>query len=78
MARQLEHVVRLAVVAPGTATLSNSGPHGFSEVLYAFTSATANNGSAFAGLGANMFWQVTMAIAMFMGRFLFIGATVDF
>jgi K+-transporting ATPase ATPase A chain len=60
------------VVAPGTATLTNSGPHGFSEVLYAFTSATANNGSAFAGLGANMFWQVTMAIAMFMGRFLFI------
>jgi len=60
------------IVAPGTATLTNSGPHGFSEILYAFTSATANNGSAFAGLGANMFWQVTMAIAMFMGRFLFI------
>src|ERR1700761_6162295 len=60
------------VVAPGTATLSNSGPHGFSEVLYAFTSATANNGSAFAGLGANMFWQVSMAIAMFTGGFLFI------
>jgi K+-transporting ATPase ATPase A chain len=60
------------VVAPGTATLSNSGPHGFSEILYAYTSATGNNGSAFAGLGANTFWQVTMAVAMFMGRFLFI------
>jgi len=60
------------VVSQGTATLSNSGPHGFSEILYAYTSATGNNGSAFAGLGANTFWQVTMAIAMFMGRFLFI------
>jgi K+-transporting ATPase ATPase A chain len=60
------------VVPQGVATLSNSGPHGFSEILYAYTSATGNNGSAFAGLGANMFWQVTMAIAMFMGRFLFI------
>jgi K+-transporting ATPase ATPase A chain len=60
------------VVSAGTATLGNSGPHGFSEILYAYTSATGNNGSAFAGLGANMFWNVTMAIAMFMGRFLFI------
>ena len=60
------------VVPAGTATLGNSGPHGFSEILYAYTSATGNNGSAFAGLGANMFWNVTMAIAMFMGRFLFI------
>jgi K+-transporting ATPase ATPase A chain len=60
------------VVPAGTATLTNAGPHGFSEILYAYTSATGNNGSAFAGLGANMFWQVTMAIAMFMGRFLFI------
>ena len=60
------------VVPDGTATLTNAGPHGFSEILYAYTSATGNNGSAFAGLGANMFWQVTMAMAMFMGRFLFI------
>jgi K+-transporting ATPase ATPase A chain len=60
------------VVPQGIATLSNAGPHGFSEILYAYSSATGNNGSAFAGLGANMFWQVTMAIAMFMGRFLFI------
>jgi len=63
----------IATVLPqGIATISNNGPHGFSEILYAYTSATGNNGSAFAGLGANMFWQVTMAIAMFMGRFLFI------
>jgi K+-transporting ATPase ATPase A chain len=60
------------VVAPGTATLTNAGPHGFSEILYAYTSATGNNGSAFAGLGANMFWNVTMALAMFIGRFMFI------
>ena len=60
------------VVPQGVATLSNAGPHGFSEILYAYTSATGNNGSAFAGLGGNMFWNVTMAIAMFMGRFLFI------
>jgi len=63
----------IATVLPaGTATLTNAGPHGFSEILYAYTSATGNNGSAFAGLGANMFWNVTLAIAMFMGRFLFI------
>jgi K+-transporting ATPase ATPase A chain len=60
------------VVPAGAATLTNNGPHGFSEILYAYTSATGNNGSAFAGLGANTFWNVTMAIAMFMGRFLFI------
>jgi K+-transporting ATPase ATPase A chain len=61
-----------SVVPQGVATLSNAGPHGFSEILYAYTSGTANNGSAFAGLGGNMFWNVTLAIAMFMGRFLFI------
>jgi K+-transporting ATPase ATPase A chain len=60
------------VVPDGTATLGNSGPHGFSEILYAFTSATGNNGSAFAGLSPNLFYDVTLAIAMFMGRFLFI------
>jgi len=60
------------VVPQGVATLTNAGPHGFSEILYAYSSATGNNGSAFAGLGGNMYWNVTMAIAMFMGRFLFI------
>ena len=65
----------IATVLPTTAlgALNNAGPHGFSEVLYAYTSATGNNGSAFAGLSANtMFWNVTLAIAMFVGRFLFI------
>ena len=65
----------VASVLPETALvgLNNAGPHGFSEVLYAYTSATGNNGSAFAGLSANtIFWNVTLAIAMFVGRFLFI------
>ncbi|MGB8840278.1 MAG: potassium-transporting ATPase subunit KdpA [Aliidongia sp.] len=61
-----------AVLPDGLSALANAGPHGFSEILYAFTSATGNNGSAFAGLTANSFYNVTLAIAMFMGRFLFI------
>jgi potassium-transporting ATPase potassium-binding subunit len=64
----------LAVVLPvGTAAMNNAGPHGFSEALYAYSSATGNNGSAFAGLSANVpFWNDTLGIAMFMGRFLVI------
>ena len=64
----------LAVVLPvGTGAMNNAGPHGFSEALYAFTSATANNGSAFAGISANVpFWNDTLGMAMFMGRFLVI------
>ena len=64
----------LAVVIPaGTGALANAGPHGFSEALYAYTSATANNGSAFAGLSANTpFWNSTLGLAMFIGRFLMI------
>ncbi|MGI8821583.1 MAG: potassium-transporting ATPase subunit KdpA [Chthoniobacterales bacterium] len=51
-------------------SLNNAGPHGLSEVLYAFTSAAANNGSAFAGLNANTGWyNYTLALAMFIGRF---------
>jgi potassium-transporting ATPase potassium-binding subunit len=62
-----------AVLPAGLAGLNNSGPHGFSEILYAYTSATGNNGSAFAGLSANtMFYNPTLAVAMFVGRFLFI------
>jgi len=54
----------------GLAGIANPGAHGFSEILYAFTSATANNGSAFAGLNANTpFWNLTLAFAMFLGRF---------
>ena len=56
--------------AEGLAGLNNAGPHGLSEILYAYTSAAANNGSAFAGLTANTpFYNVTLAIAMFIGRF---------
>jgi potassium-transporting ATPase potassium-binding subunit len=56
----------------GTSTTTNPGPHGFSEILYAYTSATGNNGSAFAGLGANTYWNTTMGLAMLIGRFLMI------
>jgi len=64
----------LAAVLPvGTGATNNAGPHGFSEMLYAYVSATANNGSAFAGLSANVpFWNDTLGMAMFMGRFLMI------
>jgi K+-transporting ATPase ATPase A chain len=54
----------------GLSTLTNSGPHGFSEVLYAFTSATANNGSAFAGLGPNRWYEMSIGFATLIGRFL--------
>ncbi|MFI5181651.1 MAG: potassium-transporting ATPase subunit KdpA [Thermoanaerobaculia bacterium] len=58
---------------PGLAGLNNAGPHGLSEILYAFTSATGNNGSAFAGLNANSdFYNVALGLAMFFGRFLMI------
>jgi K+-transporting ATPase ATPase A chain len=57
-------------VPAGAATLGNPGTHGFSEILYAFSSASNNNGSAFAGLGAmNPFWDVALGIAMFFGRY---------
>jgi len=57
----------------GTATLNNQGPHGLSEVLYAFTSAAANNGSAFAGIGVNTnFYNLGLALAMLIGRFAII------
>jgi K+-transporting ATPase ATPase A chain len=64
----------LAVVIPaGTSAIANAGPHGFSEVLYAFTSGAANNGSAFAGLSANTpFYNVALALAMLVGRFFVI------
>jgi K+-transporting ATPase ATPase A chain len=64
----------LAVVLPaGLAGIANNGPHGFSEILYSYVSATGNNGSAFAGLSANtMFYNTTLGLAMFIGRFLMI------
>jgi len=62
-----------SVTKMGLAGPENSGPHGFSEILYAFSSATGNNGSAFAGLTANtVFYNTTLAFAMLIGRFLFI------
>jgi K+-transporting ATPase ATPase A chain len=61
------------VVAPGLAGPANQGPHGFSEILYAYTSGTGNNGSAFAGISANtLFYNVTIGFAMLIGRFLMI------
>jgi K+-transporting ATPase ATPase A chain len=62
-----------AVSNAGTSSLNNAGPHGLSEILYAFSSAGGNNGSAFAGLNANTpWWNVTLAFAMLGGRFLMI------
>jgi K+-transporting ATPase ATPase A chain len=58
------------VTKDGLAGMANPGPHGFTEVLYAYTSADGNNGSAFAGLSANtLFYNITLAIAMLVGRF---------
>ena len=64
----------LAAVTPqGLEGLLNHGPHGYSELLYAYTSGTGNNGSAFAGLTAsNPFWASTLGVAMFVGRFFMI------
>src|SRR5262249_30145772 len=63
-----------AVVAPyGVSSLANAGPHGLSEILYAFTSGAGNNGSAFAGLNANTdFYNVALGLTMLIGRFLMI------
>jgi potassium-transporting ATPase potassium-binding subunit len=59
-----------AVNANALASLNNSGPHGFSEMLYAFSSGAGNNGSAFAGLNTNtVWWNSVLAIAMLIGRF---------
>ena len=63
----------IVVISPsvGTSSLLNHGPHGLTEILYAYTSATGNNGSAFAGLSANTPWyNTTLGIAMLLGRFM--------
>jgi K+-transporting ATPase ATPase A chain len=65
----------ISVVSPGfgTASITNPGPHGLSQILYAFTSATGNNGSAFGGLNANTHWyNVTLGFATLVGRFFMI------
>jgi K+-transporting ATPase ATPase A chain len=60
-----------SVASYGTSSLNNAGPHGLSEILYAYTSAAGNNGSAFGGLNANThWWNITLGITMLMGRFL--------
>jgi K+-transporting ATPase ATPase A chain len=61
-----------SLLPQGLATLTNSGPHGLSEILYAFTSGTGNNGSAFAGLGSNRWYNLAMGFTMLTGRFLMI------
>ena len=64
----------IAAAAPqGVAGIANSGPHGFSEILYAFASATGNNGSSFAGLTTNtVFYNMTLVAAMLMGRYIYV------
>ncbi len=62
-----------AVAPDGLSSLANKGPHGLSEILYAFTSAAGNNGSAFAGLNANTVWyNILLGITMLLGRFAII------
>jgi K+-transporting ATPase ATPase A chain len=57
----------------GLSSITNAGPHGLSQILYAYTSATGNNGSAFAGISANTHWyNLSLATAMLVGRFLMI------
>ncbi len=65
-----------AVVPAGLATLGSTGPHGFSEIMYAFSSAAASNGSAMAGLGPNTFYNVTLGLAMEVGRYAAIVPTL--
>ena len=64
----------ISVVLPiGVSSTANAGPHGFSEALYLFTSSTANNGSAFAGMTGNTLWyNTTGGIAMLIGRYFVI------
>ncbi|CAK0766261.1 K(+) transporting P-type ATPase subunit KdpA [Azospirillaceae bacterium] len=62
-----------AAIPAGVAGVANGGPHGFSEIFYAYSSAANNNGSAFAGLSANTLWyNLTLAATMFVGRFMII------
>ena len=62
-----------AAIPQGVAGIANGGPHGFSEILYAFASATGNNGSSFAGLSTNtLFYNVVLAAVMAMGRFIYV------
>jgi K+-transporting ATPase ATPase A chain len=65
--------ISLVEPAFGTSQLNNTGPHGLSEILYAFTSGAGNNGSAFAGISANTYWyNTTIGLTMLIGRFMMI------
>jgi len=67
------NTVGTSVNVLASANTNNSGPHGFSEILYAYDSTTGNNGSAFAGLSANTpYWNTTLGLSMLIGRFLMI------
>ncbi len=61
-----------SVLPMGASQIANAGPHGLSEMLYAYTSANGNNGSAMGGLSPNTYWNFTMAFAMLIGRFVFL------
>jgi potassium-transporting ATPase potassium-binding subunit len=62
-----------AVIPTALKALENAGPHGLSELMYAYSSATGNNGSAFAGLSANVpYWNATLGVAMLLGRFAYV------
>ena len=62
-----------AMLPTALSSLANAGPHGLTEILYAYSSAAGNNGSAFAGLNANTNWfNITLGISMFLGRFAYI------
>jgi potassium-transporting ATPase potassium-binding subunit len=66
-----------SVHGPAIASLNNSGPHGFSEIIYAYASATGNNGSAFAGITANTPWyNTTLGLSMLIGRFMLIALSI--
>ena len=62
-----------AAIPAGVSSVANAGPHGFSEIFYAYTSMSANNGSAFGGLTGNTLWyNLTGVVTMFVGRFAMI------
>ena len=62
-----------SITKPGIAGITNPGPHGLSQILYAYSEAVGNNGSAFAGLNSNTLWYNTStAVAMFLGRFFMV------
>ena len=73
MGGQADHALVTLVLPAATASIANAGPHGLTEMLYAYSSATGNNGSAFGGLAADTPWMdLTLGIAMMLGRFAYV------